>query len=85
MASSMKELRALTDDELIKQHDRLAANTAIGVNYYLNELRARQQSKINEEMRSLTKRIYWLTVIVTFATIINLAPVALTLASVLER
>ncbi len=79
VAFTLKELRTLSDAELEAQHDNKASSTEMGLSYYLDEMRARQQTKINEEMRVLTKRIYWLTVVVTIATICNLAPLVIQL------
>ncbi len=86
MSLALKELRAKSDEEIIALHDNLAQSTSEGVNFYLNELTRRDQSRQTEamlsytkelllytkEMSSYTRRITWMTGIVTLATIINL-------------
>ncbi len=73
MSETMAELRQLDDDELIERHDRSAKNTVVGLQHYLDELRYRQQSRIVESTKTLTKYIFWLTLVVTVATIFNVA------------
>ena len=41
-AQSWKELTQMKDEELISAHDRKAASTDPGLNYYLGELRHRE-------------------------------------------
>lgn len=72
-AKSIAELKSFTDEELISAHDRLSANTVVGVNYYLDELRQRMAKRSQDEMEKLTARIYWLTVAVAIATAVQLA------------
>ena len=71
-AKSIAELRALSDAELIKQHDLLAANTAVGVDYYLAEL---ERPRIDEQ----NKRLELLTLIIALLTLINVVAVVLSL------
>lgn len=73
MSETMAELRELDEDELIKRHDRNAKNAVVGLQHYLDELRYREQSRIVESTKTLTKYIFWLTLVVTVATIFNVA------------
>ncbi|MFS8103460.1 hypothetical protein LFM09_40675 [Lentzea alba] len=41
MSHTLKQLRAMTDEEIEKVHDGHAKNTAVGINYYLDELSRR--------------------------------------------
>ena len=34
MSESLKELRSMSESDLVEKHDRLAKNTAIGINHY---------------------------------------------------
>lgn len=79
MASSLEELKSMTDEQLIEKHDSLAGYTSVGINYYLAEMRHREQSKVADRMELLTRRIWWLTVVVTLSTILNLGVAVLTL------
>jgi hypothetical protein len=45
MAHKLHDLRALSDDELVAAHDRLADNTFVGIDYYLDELKRRELSR----------------------------------------
>ena len=45
MAHKWADLKKLSDDELIAEHDAVAGYMQIGRIYYLDELRYRQQSR----------------------------------------
>jgi hypothetical protein len=66
------ELRATSDEKLIEAHDNVAKNTAWSVDYFLNELSRREQARQTDTMLKLTRWIFWLTVVVTLATVLNL-------------
>lgn len=53
MARSLKELKSMSDDDLVLSHDRLAEHTQEGIQYYLAELDRRDQNRINDRMRLL--------------------------------
>ena len=63
-AKPLKELRGLSEEELIEQHDQEAARTGAGVDYYLTELNRRSQNR-------QTKWIVAMTMIITVATLFN--------------
>lgn len=82
MANTLKELREMSDEQLITEHDNLANRTQIGLNYYLDELKYREQNKQTEtmilytrKMLSFTHRMLWLTVLVAILTVINVIAV----------
>lgn len=68
MAPSYRQLREMSDEQLIVSHDRLAENTALGVNYYLDELRRRAADRQTERLVELTVAIERLTRVVTVLT-----------------
>jgi hypothetical protein len=72
-AKTISEIRALSIDDLIKEHDQAAASTVVGTNFYLDELRARDSQLVARKVEKLTLWIFILTLIVTAATIANLA------------
>lgn len=73
MSWSIAQLRDMSDDELIRAHDRLAKNTqGVGVNYYLAELARRDSARQQLTMIRLTWAIVGMTLVVTIATIVNL-------------
>lgn len=51
-----------TDEELVNWQDEVATGRAEGHDYYLGELRARQQNRAIEASDRLARRAYWLTV-----------------------
>ena len=70
---SIEELKRLTDYELTERHGEVAKTTVAGINQYLEELRARQMQTYAVKMDRLTAGIFWITLVVTIATCINIA------------
>lgn len=75
MAYTLRELRGLTDEQLVEEHDNLAGLTRVGINYFLDELRRREQEKQTRLMLSYTHRMLWLTVFIAILTITNVIAV----------
>lgn len=73
MAKTIAELRTLSDDELIEQHDKLAESTQIGTGFYLAELERRQADRQSRQMLRLTWVVTGLTVVNVVAVIASLA------------
>ena len=80
MSFSWKDLKALSDEELVQRHDGQALNAATSTNYYLAELRHRDQRKIAESQQRiaegvlrLTERITFLTNVIVALTVVNVA------------
>ena len=71
MAASLAELRAMSDDEIVRQYDKQASNTGVGLNYWTEELNRRSQQRQTDSMLGLTKWITLVTVIITIATLVN--------------
>jgi hypothetical protein len=76
VASTLKDLRALSDDELIRRHDEEAAHTVVGTDYYLAELARRESHKTAEGVARDTTWMKRLTAIITALTIANVGLVA---------
>ena len=70
---SWANLQDLSADQLIAEHDRLAGHTMLGIQYYLDELRYRHQARVSAQIESYTMWLFWLTLVVTGATAINVA------------
>lgn len=69
MSRSLSALQALTDEELIAEHDSAATNTSVGTAYYVDELNRRtaeRSSRANKDATAaalrLARRSFWLTV-----------------------
>jgi hypothetical protein len=77
-AKTISELRALSDDELIPQHDELIVGkfraVAVGVDYYRDELARRTTERHGT-------RMFWLTVAATGLTAFNTALVIIALVA----
>ena len=65
-AKPLRELRKASEEELVELHDSEAKLTAVGVEYYLNELNRRIQNR-------QTRSIKAMTAIILVATLINTA------------
>jgi len=59
---SVAQLRSVPTEQLIREHDEKAKNTEVGVNYYLEELRRRDQAVTERRMLTLTRVILGLTI-----------------------
>ena len=55
MSFSIARLHALPDDELFRLHDAVAENTFVGVDYYLDEVRRREQAAVMRSNERLAK------------------------------
>ena len=54
MVYSIKQLRKLTDEQLIQEHDDKAKNTVVGTQYYMDELDRRSRDRNEKAMLKLT-------------------------------
>lgn len=71
MSELLKDLRSLSDEEIIERHDREAERTVATTNHYLSEIVRRDQARQTVSMLSHTKSIKRMTVAITVFTIIN--------------
>ena len=71
MAETVAELRAMSENELIKNHDAHARSVQVGTNHYLRELHRRDQMHLSKQMLRYTRSMTWMTVIITVATLMN--------------
>ena len=78
-AQRWADLKSLSDAELIARYDAQSGSTVVGTQHYLDELRYREQSRIASSVERFTKQIWWLTLIITLATIVNVVLVILSI------
>src|SRR5689334_13180820 len=71
MAYTVAELRTLSDADLIREHDRIAQSTVLGLNYFRDELYRRDQDAQTRVMLKLTRVITWMTGIILVLTVVN--------------
>ena len=66
-----KTLSELSDEDLIRQYDKIAESTSVGLNYYTEEIARRRNEKSNKLMIRLTLWITIMTAIMLLSTIVN--------------
>lgn len=71
MSLTYRELRKMSDEELIDQHDKESKYTVVGTSYYLEELARRDSQRVNDSMLRCTKWITAMTAIMLLATVVN--------------
>jgi len=71
MAETLAELRALSDADLVREHDALATQTAVGTEHYLQELERREQHRQTDKMLRYTTWVTVMTLVITIATLVN--------------
>lgn len=54
MVYTIEQLRQLSDEQLIQEHDEKAKNTVVGINYYIDELDRRSRDRSEKAMFKLT-------------------------------
>ena len=72
MTESYSELKKLSDEELIRQHDLHAPKTVVGTRHFLDELRSRENGRVSLSVERMTKHIFWLTCMIGVATLVQL-------------
>ena len=80
---TMAQLKRRSDEQIMAAYDVAVEQTIVGADYYLEELRRREQTRVAAEVKRFTRWIFWLTLVVTVATIINVVIASLALAGVL--
>lgn len=48
MAYTIKDLREMSEDRLIEEHDKIAMHVVMGTNYFLEELDRRSRNKFEK-------------------------------------
>ena len=76
MAHSYRELRELTTDELVREYDRVAGSTLLGLSFIREELARREFEEQNQRMLKMTHQMRVMTLVITVLTVLNVALVA---------
>ena len=63
MVYKIEELRKVPDEVLITLHDEIAVHTSVGIQYYLDELRRREEMRTIEAANRLARASFWLTLV----------------------
>lgn len=75
MAMTYAEISSLSREELITLYDQKAQHTQVGLDFIKQEIWSRDSEQLNRNMECLTRRIHWLTIIITILTAINVVGV----------
>lgn len=79
MAETIKDLRKIPYDELIRRHDAKAKSTVVGTSHYLKELERRDDERMTQTMIEYTRRIKYMTLLITIMTLTNVILIVYTL------
>lgn len=86
MSETLRELREMPDEEVVRRHDDLAKYTSVGVDYWLDELDRRSADRAAAashaaELASLQlgRSSFWLSVISAATSVAALAVAVVTL------
>ena len=61
MARKWADLKAMSDKDLVKEHDEIAPRTVIGTNYYRDELHHRMIARRTIEPPRVSRRVFYLS------------------------
>lgn len=67
---TIEALRALSDEQLIREHDETAVSTSVGVVFYLEELERRSRERVTDTSNRLARQCYLLSVVTTILAIV---------------
>lgn len=73
MAKTYKQLRAMSDADLITNHDEVSKHTSVGLNYYLEEIYRRSQQRQADLMLRYARFMLIFTIVITVLTLLNVA------------
>jgi len=79
MARKFADLERMSRDELVALHDENTPNGVLGLDFIRGEIFRRDTDEANQTMLALTRKIAWLTVVVTVMTVANVAIVIVAL------
>ncbi len=79
MAETYEQLRDLTREQLVKEYDKIAKNTQIGLNFLREEIARRDAEEQTAQMLTMTRQMRTLTVVIAVLTVINVIAVFLSL------
>ncbi|MBB2921284.1 hypothetical protein [Cellulomonas cellasea] len=63
MSLPLKDLHALSLEELERRHDEAAENTFVGISYYLDEVRRREQLAVMRSSERLARASFRLSLL----------------------
>ena len=77
MASTYKELRRLSEDQLVQQYDDMARSTQIGLDFLREEIARRTTEKQTEQTLAATRQMRTLTIVIGILTLVNVITVVI--------
>jgi len=78
---TIANLRKLSDEDLIAQHDSIITShtVVVGLQYYIDEIKRRESSSQQEIMLAYTRQIRLMTIVITAATVVYVLMAAIPL------
>ena len=80
MSYSLAQMREMSDEQLIREHDQHAAHTVVGTQYYLDELRHRDLERMSSASERLSRQAVLLTLVNTILAVIATVAAIIALA-----
>lgn len=71
MAPTLRQLRQMTEEQLVQAHDQVAQSTMVSINYYLEELARRRGERQATVLTRLTWAIAALTLILAIVAAVD--------------
>jgi len=68
VAHKLIELRGMSDEDLVREHDEMAQHTIMGLNYYRDEIQRREIAAMNRRMERLTWSVSIMTAVILVLT-----------------
>jgi hypothetical protein len=65
MSRSIESLRAMSDAEVIAEHDLAAQHTSVGTGYWVDELERRSRDRSTAASNRLATASFWLSIVST--------------------
>lgn len=73
MSLPIRELREMTYEQVMEKYDEAAASTVVGINYYADELRRREQATANAASDRLARtslRLSYATLLLSMVAVV---------------
>lgn len=70
MSRSIESLRAMSDAEVIAEHDAAAKHTSVGTSYWMDELGRRSRDRSTAASNRLAAASFWLSIVSTVIAIV---------------
>ncbi|TFC92049.1 MULTISPECIES: hypothetical protein [Cryobacterium] len=73
MSQSIESLHAMSDAEVIAEHDAVAKSTSVGTAYWMDELERRSRDRSTAASNRLATASFWLSIVSTVIAVVAVA------------